>query len=365
MDEQYRVEQVENNREVILEADASETVVPRKGRSVTGTISRHLVDNRHVYIKVSVLVAAGLAVLMLVLYTMANIFPYAIMVDGETLCYVRGKAGVERTYKNVIKHYIPEDTELKAVNMGDNISNERVDITQVKWSDVISASKAAAALVEVFEDDDNSMVFQIASVSTKMKKYTPDPEYVKGKDLIVGETKTKEKGRKGKQKVTTTFISENGEIVSKSVTGREIVDEGVPAIVYKGVLGLPEGEDWRTYDGDPIYKNGKELVKTAMKYRGAPYKYGGYSLTKGIDCVQFVRQMYAKYGISLPNNHRGLQHSGVGVKYKNAKKGDIICYGNHVGIYIGNGKMINAVRRGVSVSKVKIGKIKAVRRIVK
>lgn len=188
---------------------------------------------------------------------------------------------------------------------------------------------------------------------------------MKDKKLLAGQTKVKKKGRAGKQKVTTTYHSINGKVQSQSVTGRIVVDEGKPATVRKGTLGLPKGANWKTFDGDPIYKNGKELVTTAMQYKGAPYRYGGYSLTHGIDCVQFVRQMYSKYGISLPNNHSGLQHSGIGVKYKNAKKGDIICYGNHVGIYIGNGKMINAVRRGVSVSRVKTSRIKAVRRIVK
>ena len=365
MEEHYKVTHKEKNREVMLKADSSQAVIPRTRSKVLTMVSQHIVGKKHVYFKVSAIVAAGILAMMLILYTMANIFPYAIKVNGKTMCYVRGEAGVKHTYNKVIDTYLPKDTELKAVSLGGSFSSERIDISRVKRDQIISASKAADILIEMFEDRDNPLKFTIASVKVQMDKYKPEPKYVKGKNLIVGETKIKKKGRRGKQKVTTTYISVNGKVISKEITGRQVVDEGVPDTVYKGILGLPKGEDWRTYDGDPIYKNGKELVKTAMNYRGAPYKYGGYSLTKGIDCVQFVRQMYAKYGIKLPNGHYGLQHSGVGVKYKNAKKGDIICYGNHVGIYIGNGKMINAVRRGVSISKVKTGRIKAVRRVVK
>lgn len=360
----YYVTLSHKNREVMLRPDATQ-VRPRRTAKAVKAVNDHIVRNRRTYIVATAVVGAGIIVLTLILYTLANIFPYAITVNGENVCYVRGKAGVQHTYRAIIKNYIPEDTELKAVNLGDNVSYERVDITIVRGEQIVSAHKAAKMMAAVFEDEENPINIRIASTSTELSKYTPLPKYVKGKDLIVGETKVKKKGKDGKQEVVTTYITENGKIISKSVTARHIVDEGIPSVVYKGILGLPDGEDWKTYDGDPVYKNGKELVKTAMKYRGAPYKYGGYSLTKGIDCVQFVRQMYAKYGISLPNSHYGLQHSGVGVKYKNAKKGDIICYGNHVGIYIGNGKMVNAVKRGVSVSKVKTGKIKAVRRVVK
>lgn len=366
MEEKIVISHRRNNREVILrpEKKGLKAIIKRRGGMQTVVVNR-IVDNSRIIIKVSLIAAALLCVIMLMLHTMMNIFPYAIALDGNEICYVRGECGVEQTYNKLFEMYTPEDTEFKAVNIEGRISYERKDITQVDRTEITSAGTAAEALKVAFETAQEPVVVKIASTRTKLVKYTPEPKYVKDKKLLAGETKVKKKGRAGKQKVTTTYHSVNGKIKSHSITGRQIVDNGKPAVVRKGTLGLPEGADWKTFDGDSIFKNGKELSITAKQYLGAPYKYGGYSLAHGIDCVQFVRQMYAKYGISLPNSHRGLQHSGVGVKYKNAKKGDIICYGNHVGIYVGNGKMVNAVHKGVSISRVKPGRIKAVRRVVK
>lgn len=365
MEEKIVISHRRNNREVILRPEADSAAVVKRRGGMKTVVADRIVGRSKFIIKVSLIAAALICVLMLMLHTLMNIFPYVIMLDGNAVCYVRGEYGVKHAYSELVELYTPEGTELKAVHIGDRITYERKDITLVDRTEIVSSRNAAAALKSAFENAEEPVEVEIASTKTELEKYVPEPQYVKDKTMLAGRSKTKKKGRDGKQKVTTTYHSVNGKVISHSVTRREVVDEGKPKTIRKGILGLPKGADWKTFDGDPVYKNGKELVTTAMQYRGAPYRYGGYSLTNGIDCVQFVRQMYSKYGISLPNSHSGLQHSGIGVKYKNAKKGDIICYGNHVGIYIGNGKMVNAVRRGVSVSRVRTGRIKTVRRIVK
>ena len=54
------------------------------------------------------------------------------------------------------------------------------------------------------------------------------------------------------------------------------------------------------------------------------------------------------------------------MSYSNAQLGDVICYNGHCGIYIGGGKMVNAlgVKYGIVVSRVNTGRLVAVRRIV-
>ena len=353
-------------RDVILKSTPAES--RHKGTDkgkVARAVAKHIVDNKFKYYNVTILVALIVVALAVVLYTLQHLFPYAITVNGEAACYVRGEAGVEDTYEYIIDNYLPEGTIVKAVEIDDRLDSKRVSRSEVIGTEILSPKKAAALLLELFEDDEDPLAIYIASTDTKLEKYTPEPTYKKAENLIVGEMEVESKAKKGTQNVTRVYTSVNGEIESEYIANTEIVEEGTPAVILKGILGLPEGEDWLTYDGDPEYKDGSELAKYAQNYLGAPYRYGGYSLTNGIDCVQFVRQMYAKYGISLPNGHSGIQKSGVAVSYKNAKKGDIICYNGHMGIYIGNGKMINAVHRGVSISKVKTSKIKTVIRIVK
>ena len=329
------------------------------------SLKDYLLKNwQKVVIAIAIIALAGL-LLKGIFYIAAGTNPYTITVDGEKVCFVRGETAAKEVKTCIVETYLPEGTEVKLASLDKKISYKRTSIKVTKVEETLTANEAAQYIIEKYEKKGEPIQVKLASYKIEERPYTPKPKYEKNKKMLAGESKLKKKGKEGKQEVTVTYTSLNGKILSKKDTSKEITDEGKSAIMYKGILGLPKGENWKTYKGKPVYRDGGEIVVTSRNYIGAPYKYGGYSLTKGIDCVQFVRQMYAKYGIKLPNNHHGLQHSGKGVSYKNAKKGDVICYGNHVGIYVGNGKMINAVHKGVKISKVNPGRIKAVRRIKK
>lgn len=98
-------------------------------------------------------------------------------------------------------------------------------------------------------------------------------------------------------------------------------------------------------DKNPAYAtkiSGAEVVNFACQFIGNPYVFGGTSLTDGCDCSGFVMSVYEHFGVSLPHNSFALQSCGKEVSYKNAKPGDVVCYAGHVGIYIGNGQIVNA-----------------------
>ena len=206
----------------------------------------------------------------------------------------------------------------------------------------------------------------IASTKTETRKFTPDPIYVKDEDALAGTTVVKEESVDGRKAVTIDYVTVNGEVVKEEETKEVILDEGRSATIEKGVLGLPEGESWETYEGDPVFSSGEDLVTTALTYVGkVKYVRGGTSLTKGVDCTGFVQEIYKLYGIKLK---AGIRHEGISVKYKNAQPGDVICYPHHYAIYMGNGKVVHAAgpKYGVTVSKVGSGgKITDVRRIVR
>ena len=52
--------------------------------------------------------------------------------------------------------------------------------------------------------------------------------------------------------------------------------------------------------------------------------------------------------------------------YDEALPGDLICYEGHVGIYIGNGQIVNAMSpsQGIGISSATYTKILAVRRVL-
>ena len=86
---------------------------------------------------------------------------------------------------------------------------------------------------------------------------------------------------------------------------------------------------------------GQAIVDFACQFIGNPYVWGGTSLTNGADCSGFVQSVFAHFGISLPRTTRDLVSVGTPVSYEEAIPGDIILYSGHVGIYMGNGQIVN------------------------
>lgn len=111
---------------------------------------------------------------------------------------------------------------------------------------------------------------------------------------------------------------------------------------------------------------GQEIANYACKWVGNPYKAGGTSLTNGADCSGFVWAVYNACGYSLPRSSYAQSGVGKGVSYSEAQPGDVIYYGGHVGIYIGNGQIVHASteRSGIKISSATYRSIITVRRIV-
>ena len=86
------------------------------------------------------------------------------------------------------------------------------------------------------------------------------------------------------------------------------------------------------------------IVNAAYSQLGVPYVYGGSTPGAALDCSGLVQYCHSVAGISLPRTSQA--QGGCGVAVSNPQPGDIVCYGTHVGIYIGNGQMIHAPKPG-------------------
>ena len=111
-----------------------------------------------------------------------------------------------------------------------------------------------------------------------------------------------------------------------------------------------------TNSDSSVSQKAVDLINKAYQYLGCPYVYGGNSLTKGIDCSGFVKQIFAMFGYNLPRTSREYVNVGTKVSISNIKAGDILIYKygsriGHVAIYIGNGKVIHAAndKKGVCI----------------
>ncbi|CAJ1182595.1 hypothetical protein FS150101_NMOIFPPK_00574 [Fructilactobacillus sanfranciscensis] len=88
-----------------------------------------------------------------------------------------------------------------------------------------------------------------------------------------------------------------------------------------------------------------DVVSNASAYLGTPYQYGGNSFS-GIDCSALVQNAYAADGINLPRTSGEQYRVTTQESAADAQYGDLVFFGSygsdHVGIYSGNGNMINA-----------------------
>jgi cell wall-associated NlpC family hydrolase len=92
------------------------------------------------------------------------------------------------------------------------------------------------------------------------------------------------------------------------------------------------------------------LTEAAYSYLATPYRFGGSS-HQGIDCSSFVRNVFRELNIDLPRTAREQYRLGDKVDPKELQSGDLLFfrtyakYPSHVGIYLGDQKMIHASPR--------------------
>lgn len=108
--------------------------------------------------------------------------------------------------------------------------------------------------------------------------------------------------------------------------------------------------------------SGADVVTEAKKYLGVPYVWGGTS-PDGVDCSGLVQLVYKKFGIDLPRVSYQQAEAGTPVaSMAEAQPGDLIAWDNssrnngvdHIAIYAGDGKMIEAPRTGLDVRLVDV-----------
>lgn len=120
---------------------------------------------------------------------------------------------------------------------------------------------------------------------------------------------------------------------------------------------------------------GSRIASYAQQFVGNPYRYGGNSLTGGIDCSGFTQQIMAKFGYSISRTSSSQSCDGRAVSTSNLRAGDLVFYGDggsidHVALYIGGGQVVHASnsapypRGGIKISNVNYRTPICARRII-
>ena len=110
--------------------------------------------------------------------------------------------------------------------------------------------------------------------------------------------------------------------------------------------------------GTPISPHARAAIDFAINQIGLPYVWGGNGPHRGdagFDCSGLTAAAYATAGVSLPRTAHTQFFTTRHVTAEHVQPGDLVFYGNpstkihHVGLYIGNGQMINAPTFGMPV----------------
>ncbi|MCB1145570.1 MAG: C40 family peptidase [Leptospiraceae bacterium] len=120
-----------------------------------------------------------------------------------------------------------------------------------------------------------------------------------------------------------------------------------------------ETESYEDFEADAPITNDvrSSIMQEAKAQLGVPYKFGGNS-PSGFDCSGLTSYVYKRSGLTLPRS-ASAQFSALPV-IKKPQPGDLVFFktdGNnisHVGIYMGNLKMIHAPSSGKNVEMIEM-----------
>jgi hypothetical protein len=107
-------------------------------------------------------------------------------------------------------------------------------------------------------------------------------------------------------------------------------------------------------DGEMLLR--EEIVKTAERFLGIPYQWGGSSPETGFDCSGLTTSVYELNGLKLPRSSRQQWQAGSPIDRGELLKGDLVFFATaggrkvtHVGIYVDDNNFIHAPRKGKTI----------------
>ncbi|MDO5645270.1 MAG: NlpC/P60 family protein [Dermabacter sp.] len=97
--------------------------------------------------------------------------------------------------------------------------------------------------------------------------------------------------------------------------------------------------------------SGQSILSAARSQLGTNYVWGASNPGSGFDCSGFTRWVYKQAGMSLAHGSGAQASGGTRISQSEAQPGDLVYWPGHIGIYAGNGKVIDAGQAAGQVSE--------------
>lgn len=159
-----------------------------------------------------------------------------------------------------------------------------------------------------------------------------------------GDYPSRDRAKKAAEKLVAEKLAENYFIASPDAVFSKAAKVGA---AHKPATTIsPREKNRQSSDMGGI------AARTAERFIGIPYRWGGDNVVDGMDCSGFVRAVYNLCGVNIPRTSGEQFKTGDRVSRDSLKDGDLVFFGasseriNHVGIYVGNGRFVHAPRRG-------------------
>lgn len=252
----------------------------------------------------------------------------------------------ETVYTLAKKYHVTVE-ELKSANnlVGDNIKPKQVLVIPPRTVASTGAAASAAAVYKVKKSETLSRIAQKTGVSVadlKRLNGLSSSRVKKGKVLVLRESAPAAEEARPRVAAVRKLGLRHGDLFNEKDYEQSLME-------------LTENEPEHQVDlrkNTELKVDGlKELKKSAYGFLGTRYRFGGSSKSGGIDCSGFVQKVFRELEVSLPRTAREQFEVGTSVAPGDLQKGDLIffstyaSYASHVGIYLGNGKMIHASSR--------------------
>lgn len=268
---------------------------------------------------------------------------------------------VEKVYdydRKLLAEY--QETVEQVAALQDKLEEEKSELQTSQYELEDEEAYLAEVLAQKKEEYENYTVMlaqakqQAAAYTTKIKQETAQI-----KQLEEEERKRREEEERKRKEEEERRKAEQDQLLAQQGDGEQ-----------DGSDSGSDSSSGSSQETSPVSSSGsakgQEIAKFALQYVGYPYVAGGTSLTNGADCSGFVMSVYKNFGYSLPRSSYAQSSVGRSVSYAEAQPGDIIYYGGHVAIYIGNGRIVHASteRTGIKTESATYRSIITIRRII-